>query len=602
MFKIFKNLNKKEVGLIAIICALITLGATSTIWYGTFNGVMNFTGMSGFSTNSNQGIYYASDWGFTTTNTAHKNWLAISNCITVVSNIGGGTIRYGGQFSGNTGNEQQILVDGEIFIPPLAGQTARIKFMGDGSTEIVYTGTKTRHGIVWGLFDFENLFVSSQLALSDITNLTYPGTNLVGIYEVGYDDWNGKNFRVTACGQGLAIEQTGSYRGGKAEYGDLEDCGIGVASGDQNDHLILDQVAARACVWVGFDLACVVPDPTDVSVYGPSGQNIFYGGTNVAASSCGIIRGGMNNYDYLTYVEGKGTWTISGISGNVVPQVTNSILLVLGHPISLGIPYENETGSATMIVDNYETAGEDGAPRATNIWAYAANDNLLLLGCTHIGVDGQGYGIVGDFSFFHADATVSFNVGTNWLNGYGSPVVSWTGPYTYDNGARGWTYIEANNGTVVPAGHKTFSIRVHDPGSVSFIPFYWSAEFGDSSTIASWYMNDVNRNYTLTFNNVLISAPTNVANVNFFWWPRTNQPLKLTNNTGGRCSFTVNWFTTAGATWWISNNITGEFWPFSVSTGETNSWTSPPLSPGDWLLMTNIAGVINTSTNGVHVL
>ena len=149
---------------------------------------------------------------------------------------------------------------------------------GDGTVQINATATTTRHAVLWGTFDAEDFTIVGR----STNGLIYPYTNYVGIFEVGYSDPALRNIHVISFGQGIACEQLGSFRGAQLDGCEEDACCIGIAIGDQCDQIKMTHSPARSCI-IGWDLACVVPNPNDVPTY----AGVLYEGVDVGASNGG---------------------------------------------------------------------------------------------------------------------------------------------------------------------------------------------------------------------------------------------------------------------------------------------------------------------------
>ena len=98
-----------------------------------------------------------------------------------------------------------------------------------------------------------------------------------------------------------------------------------------------------------------------------------------------------------------------------------------------------------------------------------------------------------------------------------------------------------------------------------------------------------------------ISAMTNTAAIHTVSWPRTNMPLQITNNTGGRASGSLVWFTRSGARLTFSNNTTAVKLTVQVSDAQTNFSELPLTSPNECWTIRAEAGKAGVQTNYWHI-
>lgn len=98
-----------------------------------------------------------------------------------------------------------------------------------------------------------------------------------------------------------------------------------------------------------------------------------------------------------------------------------------------------------------------------------------------------------------------------------------------------------------------------------------------------------------------IAAITNTAVVKMISWPRTNMPLLVTNNTGGRASGSVVWFTRGAARLTFSNNMTFEKLTVQVGSAQTNWSLLPVTSPNEYWTVRAESGKAGVQTNFWHI-
>lgn len=377
----------------------LTVKSSSTITPAiTFAG-----GTLGLGTNENLGEVWAPDFGFSPTNSAMGNSNALEAAILICSNNGGGIIRYG-TYPTNNGLAQVINLVGQHKFPQLA-YPARIKLQGDGSTAISWSGVTT-NAALFGCFDAKDVVLNGPETTNSVG--TYPYTNCVGMYVGFLYDPVLENCQVTGFGQGIALEQTGSFRGARLVGCQVNNCGIGYAIGDACDQTTMVQCAYRANN-VGLDICCRTSEfitNTPGFIYMAN----LTGGTNVSGSRAIVVRGGISDYNVIPIIIGKG----QGIDIEDYQGTTHLYQLCLGHPtnwINPGWTYNNESGGNPVALNNcqwYENAV------VTNIYVdpRVAQQPALWIHGSSIGA-GSGYGVLNSLAYFSCDPG-SFNVGTNY--------------------------------------------------------------------------------------------------------------------------------------------------------------------------------------------
>jgi hypothetical protein len=574
---------------------IVTNGASGVNISGSFNGngagLTNATGSTflpqsngvayglqfnstiyGLGTNQNLGEFWASDWGFSPTSTALQNSLALDQCIAACSNSGGGIIRIGSRFASSPNVSQIIKLSGEHLIPWLGGtygNTARIKLKGDGTIQISATAGSTRHAVLWGTFDAEGF----SLVGKGTNGLTYPFTNYVGILEVGYADPVLRDVHVINFGQGIACEQLGSFRGAQIEGCEEDKCGIGIAIGDQCDQIKLTHSPPRTCL-IGWDLACIVPDPTDNPIY----AGVLYEGSNVGGSSGGVIDGGIADYNSTACMIGKGNWHIRFYAGN-----TKSYQMQLGHPSNLPIVYPNQGGNVTL---DECVWGEN--PVDTNILINAQGVfTLRIFGCGIGGPSGwhsgsSSYGIVGEAAYIEASPD-SLYCGTNYLPLAWKPITAYG--FAYNSASQHFNYYDDHLGGLYVPGETLWNFDAN----IGFVngAKLWSVGAQDGSgndrsrisytfnngTNDQFYLNNVQlyttRGVASTRSNLLAPISISISSSPFFWTNIFDENINVLITGGALQGVGVN-----GARW---------------AAGVTNSCVPVQLQPGEWMAITNTA-------------
>jgi hypothetical protein len=542
---------------------------------GVSYGLRLGSGVSGFGTNQNLGEFWASDWGFSPTNTDVGNSAALDACIFACSNSGGGTIRFGSRFTSSPNASQIINLAGEHLLPWLGGfygNATRIKMKGDGTVQINSTASSTRHAVLWGTFDAEDFTVVGR----GTNGLTYPFTNYVGIYEVGYSDPELRDVHVISFGQGIACEQLGSFRGAQIEGCEEDKCGIGIAIGDQCDQIKLTHSPPRTCL-IGWDLACIVPDPTDNPIY----ATVLYEGSNVGGSSGGVIDGGIADYNGTACMIGKGNWHIRFYAGN-----TKSYQMQLGHPSNLPIVYPNQGGNVTL---DECVWGEN--PVDTNILINAQGVfTVRIYGCGIGGPSGwhsgaSSYGIVGEAAYVEASPD-SLYCGTNYLPLAWKPITAYG--FAFNSGAQHFNYYDDHlGGPYVPGetlwnfdanigfvnGANVWSVGAQDGSGNDRSRISYTFNYGTND---QFYLNNVQlyttRCIASTCSNLLAPVSISIPGSPFFW----------TNASDGN----INVLISGGALQGVAVN--GARWAAAV----TNSSVPVQLQRGEWMVITNTVAPI----------
>lgn len=580
----------------------INWGGRGQFFLNAPGGIFLNSPLSGVGTNLNLGVIYANDFGFSPTNSASGNSSALDRMILSVSNLGGGTIIYGGvgNTNGLAGNSQVIQLAGEHKFPYMPG--IRIKLKGDGSTTIHSTASSTTVAVLYGQFDAEDVRLTGP---GTNAAWTYPFTNCIGMF-VGWNfDPVIKGCVVSGFGQGIAQGTSGALNGAMYISTRVEACDIAFAMCGQDDQTRLINSSGRTSL-IGLDCctagAAFITNQPDYAA--------FTGTINSSTSSSGSsdisVDGGIWDYDLINFVIGKGQLNIKGAyTGYEGVPSAGSYFLVNTHPSAItgSFTFTGEDGQNTITLqgcNNFEANS-----LKTNIWLAGPNGpTLSIRGCNLGG--STGFGIVGEAKVLDMAQGSFPNLTTNYMWNGGlqnfGPNTTLHSSTSVDNPTWYRTPTGGAYSTSVPIDAFRFNIGAPNSGIPLFV---LQAEASDMSVRSSvTYQFNANTNDQLLLNDVGMTAPwinsaSNKAPHVFVQASGLDSTLVnkgWTNDLGSRADMILDILMIATCTndFTLSNTVTGEchtnFLYNPLSQNRATTIVFPDISPGDYGTISNYIG------------